>query len=49
MVFSYQKFFIFNKIIIDVSKTNKFERNYFEGSESHFSKTLGYDVLVRIR
>ena len=48
MVFSYQKFFIFNKIIIDVSKTNKFERDYFEGSESHFSKTLGYDVLVKL-
>jgi 2-polyprenyl-3-methyl-5-hydroxy-6-metoxy-1,4-benzoquinol methylase len=31
-----------------VSNKIKFERDYFEGTESHFSKTLGYDVLVKL-
>jgi 2-polyprenyl-3-methyl-5-hydroxy-6-metoxy-1,4-benzoquinol methylase len=35
-------------MILDVSSQNKFERDYFEGNDSHFSKTLGYDVLVRL-
>jgi len=33
---------------LDVSDKKEFERDYFEGDESHFSKTLGYDVLVRL-
>jgi len=27
---------------------SKFEREYFEGEDSHFSKSLGYDVLVKL-
>lgn len=43
-----RKFFITTNIIIDVSNINKFERGYFEGDDSHFSKSLGYNVLVRL-
>jgi len=31
-----------------VSNNSKFEREYFEGEDSHFSKSLGYDVLVKL-
>ena len=31
-----------------MSNNSKFEREYFEGEDSHFSKSLGYDVLVRL-
>lgn len=31
-----------------MNKISKFEREYFEGEDSHFSKSLGYDVLVRL-
>ena len=31
-----------------MSNNSKFEREYFEGEDSHFSKSLGYDVLVKL-
>lgn len=31
-----------------MSNSSKFEREYFEGEDSHFSKSLGYDVLVKL-
>lgn len=43
-----RKFFITTNIILDVSNISKFEREYFEGDDSHFSKSLGYDILVRL-
>jgi len=43
-----RKFFITTNIIIDVSNISKFEMDYFEGDDSHFSKSLGYNVLVRL-
>ncbi|MCJ7648617.1 MAG: class I SAM-dependent methyltransferase [Candidatus Lokiarchaeota archaeon] len=31
-----------------MSNNSKFEREYFEGEDSHFSKSLGYDILVKL-